>query len=186
LNRPSSMLTRCFLPASAWRPSRLCQVLVLVSAIVAGILLVIEWPTLRSAWRAQRAARAIRSALRHEDPVLIRMTLDGISSDQAIPALASALNDSSVGARWHATHELGRIGWRAEEVVPALIVALKDRDFRVRAAAAEALGKMGPVALPAVPELLKALKDENNAVRVCAGVALKQIDPDAAAKGEVK
>src|SRR5262245_20018795 len=51
LNCLSSMQTRWFLKASAWRPYRLTQALFVLVAAIAGTLLVTGWPSLRSAWQ---------------------------------------------------------------------------------------------------------------------------------------
>jgi HEAT repeat protein len=59
--------------------------------------------------------------------------------DQAVPALAEALKDSSANVRLTAVKALAQIGPEARSAVPALKKALTDSDQGVRLAAADAL-----------------------------------------------
>jgi hypothetical protein len=82
-------------------------------------------------------------------------------SEDEIPILEKALNDSKTSIRRLATAYLGDIG--GSEVLPLLYKALKDKSAVVRRTAGDALSDVGdPAAIGAMTE---ALKDPNKLVR---------------------
>ncbi|NES21754.1 MAG: hypothetical protein F6K41_23225 [Symploca sp. SIO3E6] len=110
-------------------------------------------------------------------PRLLKVELAGATkSDEAIPALTSAIEDSNSHVRWNAVNALGKIG--SDAAVLALINALEHSDFEVRRMAVEALGKIGSDA--AIPALINALEHSDSEVRRMAVEALGEIGSDAA------
>ncbi|QDT88777.1 HEAT repeat domain-containing protein [Gimesia algae] len=77
----------------------------------------------------------------------------------AVPALITALGDSSEMLRWEAAKTLGEI--RSPSAIPALIEMLKE-DFGVKWVAGDALIALSETA---VPPLLKALIHETGLIR---------------------
>jgi glyceraldehyde-3-phosphate dehydrogenase type I len=101
----------------------------------------------------------------------------GPVTDQVIPALIKALEDSDWEVRYYAAKALGKIGPVAKDAAPALIKVLEDSDSYVRRYAAEALGKIGPVTDQVIPALVRALKGSDRYVHRYAAEALGKIGP---------
>jgi HEAT repeat protein len=97
----------------------------------------------------------------------------GVVIEDAVPALAAALQDPDCRVRHKAAVSLERIGREAEAAVPNLIQALSDEDDFVREWAAHALGAIGSAAVGAVPALTEALLDDEPCVRQAACEALQ-------------
>jgi HEAT repeat protein len=104
------------------------------------------------------------------------LLLGEIRSDDAIPGLLKALEDSDKYDRRKAAAALGNIG--SETAIAGLLKALEDSDWNVRGNAAEALGKIGTET--AIAGLLKALEDSREYVRGKAAEALGNIGSEAA------
>ncbi len=89
---------------------------------------------------------------------------------EAVPHLATALNDPDESVRWRAAEALGAIGPLASQAVPALAAGLKDRDWAVRWNSAQALGQIGPLAKAAVPDLIGVLANPSDSSLVLEAV----------------
>ena len=120
---------------------------------------------------ATAGTRAARFLL--EDPLLPGLR-------QALPALATGVQDADAEARRAAIHVLETMGRQAAPAAPALIDALADRDRFVRWSAARALGKIRPPqAETVVAALACSLNDSDCDVRVTAAGALAAYGPSA-------
>jgi hypothetical protein len=105
----------------------------------------------------------------------------GARSENAVPALVAALDDSRAEVRWGAAHALGEIGQRAEQAIPALSKMLSHRSAADRAWAATGIGLFGPNAKAAVPMLIERLADDAPNVRGKVAWALGRVGPSARA-----
>ncbi len=106
----------------------------------------------------------------------------GPDERQALPALTTALSDSSRDVRLNAAEAVGTMGLDASSAIPALIEAAKRRDSsgNAQAMAAWALARMGPQARDAVPVLVELLSThEQSIVRREAALTLAAIGEDA-------
>ncbi len=99
----------------------------------------------------------------------------GVVIEDAVPALAGALQDADCQVRQKAAVTLSFIGPAAEAAVFQLTEALSDRDDFVREWAAHALTSIGSAAESAVPALVDRLDDQEPAVRQAASDALVAI-----------
>ena len=99
----------------------------------------------------------------------------GVVIEDAVPALAGALQDADCRVRQKAAVTLSFIGPAAEAAVFQLTEALSDRDDFVREWAAHALTSIGSAAESAVPALVDRLDDQEPAVRQAASDALVSI-----------
>ena len=97
----------------------------------------------------------------------------------SIPALISALDDTSWPTRAAAADTLGNLGSHAEEAVPGLIQGLRDENSWVRRNAAEALGTIAGPAEDIVPALMQVSSDSEMLVRLNAVMALAKIGQSA-------
>jgi len=103
----------------------------------------------------------------------------------AVPALAQALQDSSMYVREYAALALGSCGTHAKGAVPSLVRALRDTVCAVRSRALRTLGQIGPGAQAAVPALIAYVKEEHatevepDLMRATAVQALGDIGPAA-------
>jgi HEAT repeat protein/beta-lactamase regulating signal transducer with metallopeptidase domain len=102
--------------------------------------------------------------------------LGRLEDPAGIPALASALRDTSEEVRGRAAWAIGTI--EPKTAPPELVAALKDSSATVRYRAAWAVGRIADPA--AVPALTAAMKDSSPEVRKAAFWALGQMDDPAA------
>ncbi|NET56012.1 MAG: NACHT domain-containing protein [Symploca sp. SIO2E6] len=110
-------------------------------------------------------------------PRLLKVKLAGVTkSDEAIPELINALEESNSEVRKKAVESLGEIGLNT--AVTALINVLEDSDFEVRMSAADALGKIG--SNTAITALINVLEDSDFEVRMTAADALGKIGSNTA------
>ncbi len=93
--------------------------------------------------------------------------------EDAIPALADALQNSPDGFRKQALSLLSRCGPKAAPIV--LRILKKDQSTYMRASAAEALGEIRPAAAETVEALISAFSDLEENVRAAAADALGAI-----------
>jgi Holliday junction resolvase-like predicted endonuclease len=103
--------------------------------------------------------------------------LGHIGSDEAITALAQALQDEHINVRRRAAEALGQIG--NNQAVGALIQAMQDGDGNVQWSAVEALGRIGGESV--VVALIQGLGDD--VVRERVAKAIGQIDNQALGRG---
>jgi len=99
----------------------------------------------------------------------------------AVPALQTALGDTSAAIRTEAATALGRMGALVgAEAIAELTNLLADVDETVRGKAAEALGQVGADHPTTVPALAGLLEDPSPALRAAAARALGVLGPVAA------
>jgi HEAT repeat protein len=117
----------------------------------------------------------VRGAAAAEVRVAAAKVLGRTGSQESIPALLGAVDDSEEDVRWFAVEGLRKLG--ATHAVPRISQALqRDRSARVREVAASALGELGQPA--AVPALRRALDDPEEHVREKASAALLTLATD--------
>lgn len=120
-------------------------------------------------WEAEVAKELAR-----EDWRIRRAAVNSLaqgSGEDAMPLIASALQDQNENVRGAAVYALARVG--GESVVPFLATALADPDLCVRLDAVRMLASVGGESV--VPLLVQALRDEYVEVRRCAVYALEDI-----------
>jgi HEAT repeat protein len=127
------------------------------------------------------AVAALGEVLRDaESPAEVRkaaadsLGLLGKGAEDAVPALAEALNDTkNVEVRRSAAVALAQIGSPAVKALPELRQATRDEDKFVRSHATHVLAGLGKDAADAIPDLVRLAKDDTvTEVRVAAIEAL--------------
>ena len=101
------------------------------------------------------------------------------SGEEAMPLIASALQDQNENVRGAAVYALARAG--GESVIPFLATALADPNLCVRLDAVRMLASVGGESV--VPLLVQALRDKSVEVRRCAVYALEDIGVTIAING---
>jgi len=113
------------------------------------------------------------------------------ASGEAVPALASALQDKVLHVRMHAALALLRLGSASREALPALIQAVKDKSNQtnlnkfhvtIQQMAMLALGRASADTAEGVPTLKAVLEaDKRDEMQVVAARALGDVGPEARA-----
>jgi HEAT repeat protein len=102
--------------------------------------------------------------------------IDLYRPQEAVPALAAALEHRDFRVYLTASMHLAVLGPKSRAAVPQLIAALSHDDSMLRSSAARVLKLIGPAAKDSVPALRECLRDEVPWVRIAAAKALCRID----------